>query len=404
MKMSIPFLDLETPHLELEAELIEVLRSALRSAEFIGGEAVEQFEEHFRSYSGAAECVGVASGTDALLFALIAGGIPSGTTVLTVANTFMATAEAITQAGALPEFIDIDERTYTMDPGKLRAYLESCPVDPATGGRLSRRTGTPVRAVIPVHLYGQMADMDPILETAREFRLEVIEDACQAHGARYFSKREDRWLTAGSIGKAAAFSFYPGKNLGACGEAGALTTSDPEIARKTRSLRDHGQSRKYFHEMVGYNGRLDSIQAAILDVKLKHLPQWTELRQAAATRYNSMFAGMEEIVTPFESANSQGVYHLYVVRVEDRDRVREALADAQIGTGIHYPMPLHLQKAYASLGYTENSLPITEAAAQQVLSLPMYPQLTAASQQRVVEVMEDILRQTGGKTLAAASR
>lgn len=402
MKMRVPFLDLEVPHLELETELIEAIRSVLRSGEFVGGEHVQRFEEHFRRFTGASECVGVASGTDALLFALIAAGVPAGTTVLTVANTFTATAEAIYQAGALPEFIEIDESTYTMDPSRLRSYLESCSVDPATGGRLSQRTGTPVRAVAPVHLYGQMADMDPILEIAREFRLDVIEDACQAHGARYFSKIRNRWLTAGSVGKAAAFSFYPGKNLGACGEAGALTTSDPSIAEKARSLRDHGQSRKYYHDTVGYNGRLDALQAAILDVKLNYLPRWTVQRRAAAQRYNDLLAEVDGIAAPVERENSESAFHLYAVRVEGRDCVRSTLAKAGIGTGIHYPVPLHLQKAYAFLGYSEGNLPITETVSQQILSLPMYPQLASEQQQYVVETMKSALRQKDSETLAVA--
>jgi dTDP-4-amino-4,6-dideoxygalactose transaminase len=231
--------------------------------------------------------------------------------------------------------------------------------------------------------------MDAILEIAQEFRLLVFEDACQAHGAEYFSKRENRWQKAGSIGKAAAFSFYPGKNLGACGEAGAATTSDPALARQMRMLRDHGQASKYYHDLVGYNGRLDSIQAGFLDVKLKHLPRWTELRRAAAARYNTLLTSVPGVVPPLEPPGSKGVYHLYVVRVSNRDQILARLAEAGIGTGIHYPVPVHLQNAYAHLGYQKGDLPITEKLASDILSLPMFPHLTAEDQQRVVRELVD---------------
>jgi len=265
MNTSIPFLDLITPHQQLRQELIDVFTTALNTAGFVGGPMVEQFEREFAAFCGAEHCVGVSNGTDALLFALIAAGIKAGDCVVTVPNTFIATTEAIAHAGARPDFVDVDERTYNMDPEKLREYLESqCYFD---GGQLrNRKTGLPVTAVVPVHLYGQMADMDAIRELADRFNLIVIEDACQAHGAEYFSKRDNQWKKAGSMGKAAAFSFYPGKNLGACGEAGAVTTNDAEMARKMRMLRDHGQSQKYYHELEGYNGRLDSIQAGMFRV------------------------------------------------------------------------------------------------------------------------------------------
>jgi dTDP-4-amino-4,6-dideoxygalactose transaminase len=385
MNSSIPFLDLVTPHVELEAELMEVVRTALHSAAFIGGSTLKAFEEHFASFTGAAECIGVASGTDALLFALIAGGVKPGDTVLTVANSFIATAEAITQAGAFPEFIDVDEKTYNMSPAELRNYLEICACDADTGAVLGHRTGTPISAILPVHLFGQMADMDPIIEIANEFHLMVFEDACQAHGAEYFSKRENRWQKAGTIGRAAAFSFYPGKNLGACGEAGAATTNDAEIAHKMRMLRDHGQSTKYYHELIGYNGRLDAIQAGFLDVKLKHLPQWTELRRAAAERYDALIKPSPEVVAPFQPSGSKPVYHLYVIRTNNRDQVQAQLTKAGIGTGIHYPVPIHLQNAYADLGYQKGDLPVTERLASDMLSLPMFPHLRAEDQQRVVQ-------------------
>src|SRR5437870_1539312 len=316
-KGRIPFLDLATPHAEIEAELVSVFRSALKTATFIGGPMLEEFERGFAAFSDVKHCVGVASGTDALRFALIAAGVQPGDTVVTVPNTFIATTEAISQAGARPDFVDIDERTYTMDPEKLRAYLEAgCGRDRPTKRAVSKRTGRPVTAVVPVHLYGQMADMDPILDLAAEYNLKVVEDACQAHGAEYFSQKEQRWRRAGSIGHAAAFSFYPGKNLGACGEAGAIMTDDERVARHCQMLRDHGQSKKYFHDMPGYNGRLDAIQAGFLRVKLRRLSNWNEQRRQRAETYRELFAGVDvAVVLPHEPRWSRPVYHLYVVRV-----------------------------------------------------------------------------------------
>jgi dTDP-4-amino-4,6-dideoxygalactose transaminase len=246
-----------------------------------------------------------------------------------------------------------------------------------------------VTAVVPVHLYGQMADMDSILDLAEKYNLIVVEDACQAHGAEYFSRKENRWRKAGSMGQAAAFSFYPGKNLGACGEGGAVTTNDAALAQMVRMLRDHGQSRKYYHQIEGYNGRLDAIQAGILRVKLRHLPEWNEKRRAAAALYNELFAGSEvRAILPYAPGWSKPVYHLYVVRVHDRDDLMKQLGVAGIGTGIHYPVPLHLQEAYESLGHREGDFPVTEKVSREIVSLPMFPHLAAEQQFRVVtEVM-----------------
>ncbi len=382
----IPFLDLVTPHVELEQELTEVFRKALRSAGFIGGAMVEEFESAFASFCEVRHSVAVSSGTDALRFALMASGVKPGDVVVTVPHTFIATTEAISQAGALPEFVDIDEQTYNMDPAKLGQYLEEqCTVDDA-GRLLSRRSGRPVTAVVPVHLYGQMADMDEILELADRYRLVVIEDACQAHGAEYFSKKHHRWMKAGSMGRAAAFSFYPGKNLGACGEAGAATTNDAGIAKTAKMLRDHGQATKYYHDVEGYNGRLDSIQCGVLSVKLRHLSKWNTQRRERAETYNRLLANPESAITlPYESSSSRAVYHLYVVRTEDREGMMAHLKGAGIGTGIHYPIPLHLQKAYACLRYRVGDFPVCERIAAQILSLPMFPQLTPQQQSRVAE-------------------
>jgi dTDP-4-amino-4,6-dideoxygalactose transaminase len=380
---AIPFLDLVSPHIELEEELVRSFRRALAAGDFIGGSIVEGFEHEFAVFCDVNHAIAVGSGTDALRFALIACGVEAGDVVITVPHTFIATTEAISQAGALPEFVDIDEQTYNMSVDKLQKFLEvQCTRDPS-GKLLSCRSGRPVRAIVPVHLYGQMADMDRVLELAKQYNLLVIEDACQAHGAEYFSREQNRWRKAGSMGDAAAFSFYPGKNLGACGEAGAATTNDPAISATIRMLRDHGQARKYYHDREGYNGRLDSIQAGLLQIKLKHLAKWNEQRRDRAAEYNRLLATNSMITRPYEPTWSRGVYHLYVVRTPDRDGMIDHLRHAGIGTGIHYPVPLHMQKAYASLAYAPGDFPVAAAAAAQIVSLPMFPQLTAEQQGRV---------------------
>jgi dTDP-4-amino-4,6-dideoxygalactose transaminase len=390
---NIPFLDLVTPHRELEVELTQVFHRALHTAGFIGGPMVEDFEKAFAAFCATSHSAAISSGTDALRFALIAAGVQPDDVVLTVPYTFIATTEAISQSGALPEFVDIDERTYNMDPQKLRAYLETQCTAHASGKLLSRRSGRPVTAVVPVHLYGQAADMDPILELAQRYGLIVVEDACQAHGAEYFSQKQNRWLKAGSMGRAAAFSFYPGKNLGACGEAGAVTTNDADLAAKVKILRDHGQARKYYHEIEGYNGRLDAIQAGILHVKLNHLAKWNTQRRERAAQYNCLLAGAADaVILPFEPSWSRAVYHLYVIRTDNREGMLNHLAKAGIGTGIHYPLPLHSQNAYRSLKYAQGDFPVAEKVARQVVSLPMYPQLAAEQQGRVAE---EVLRFVG---------
>ncbi len=353
---------------------------------------VESFEADFARFCEVRHCVGVGSGTDALRFALMASGVTQGSIVVTVPSTFIATAEAISQAGAIPFFVDIDERTYNMDPEKLKAFLEvECVRDPETRSTRHRASRLPVSAVLPVHLYGQMADMDAIEDLAKRHNLIVIEDACQAHGAQYFSQREQRWRMAGSIGKAAAFSFYPGKNLGACGEGGGITTNDSELAGKARMLRDHGQSKKYYHQIEGYNGRLDAIQAGFLRAKLNHLPDWNAKRRACAACYNDLLRADAELITvPYEPSWSRAVYHLYVIQVEGRDAVQQLLGAVGIGTGIHYPIPLHLQNAYSSLGYKPGAFPVAEEAAKRILSLPMDPSLTREQQLQVVQALRTI--------------
>jgi dTDP-4-amino-4,6-dideoxygalactose transaminase len=367
--MTIPFLDLITPHSQLESELLSVVRNALHTAHFVGGEEVDSFEKEWAAYCGTQYAVGVSSGTDALRFALIASGIGKGDTVVTVPNTFIATTEAISQTGAKIAFVDIDKRTYNMNPAKLRSYLAN---------------HSKVKAILPVHLYGQMCDMDAILELAEQHNLIVIEDACQAHGAEYFSKKHGRWFKSGSMGRAGAFSFYPGKNLGACGEGGAVTTNDPEIAKKVRMLRDHGQAKKYYHDFEGYNGRLDAIQAGFLRVKLRHLDEWNAKRREAASRYKELLSG---VVPPYEPDYSKAVYHLYIIRAANRDALQAKLAESGIGTGLHYPVPLHKQAAYSGI---RGRFPITERAANEILSLPMFPTLTAEAQTEIAALIKGV--------------
>lgn len=387
----VPFVDLVTLHRQLEPELASVFKAVVNTAGFIGGPMVEGFERDFAHYCDSKFCVGVNSGTDALRFALTAAGVQPGDIVLTVPLTFIATTEAISQAGARPDFVDINASTYTMDPEKLREYMETqCVLNRETGQMIHRRLQKPVTAVIPVHIYGQTADMDAILKIAARYRMMVIEDACQAHGAEYFSREENRWRKAGSMGHAAAFSFYPGKNLGACGEAGAATTNDETVARKMRMLRDHGQSRKYYHDIEGYNGRLDSLQAGFLAVKLKYLTDWNEQRRESARVYDDLLALMKGIITlPHQPSWSKSVFHLYVVRTQNRDELQKHLEDAGVGTGIHYPVPVHLQGAYSSFGWKQGDFPVAEEAAEQILSLPMFAGLQYQQQKRVAEAVAE---------------
>ena len=378
----------------MEEELVAVFRDCLRKAHFIGGSMLEEFERDFAQFCEARYCIGVANGTDAVRFALMASGVKHGDLVITVPNTFIATTEAISQAGGQPVFVDIDESTYNLDAAKLQRFLaEECRRD-ASGKLLHLGSNRPVTAIVPVHLYGQMAAMDRILELADSYGLFVVEDSCQAHGAKYYSAKDKQWHRAGSMGRAAAFSFYPGKNLGACGEAGAVTTNDEAVAKHIRMLRDHGQSRKYYHDIEGYNGRLDTIQAGILHAKLKKLEAWNEKRRALAKEYARLFEGVSEVILPHEPAWSKAVYHLYVVRVQNREKLQAELAAAGVNTAIHYPIPLHQQKAYAGLGYKAGDFPVTERVAPEIVSLPMFPQLTA-EQARVVA--EKVIQFTGAR-------
>jgi dTDP-4-amino-4,6-dideoxygalactose transaminase len=361
----IPFVDLVSQHRALEEELVAAFRRALGSAGFVGGPEVAAFEDEFARFVGTPGAVAVNSGTDALRFAYQALGVRPGDEVITVPNTFIATTEALTQAGASIRFVDVDEETLTIDPGAVAAA-----VGPRTVG------------IVPVHLYGQPADMDPLLDLARRHGLWVVEDAAQAHGAAYWGR------AAGTLGTLGAFSFYPGKNLGACGEGGAVVGSEAGRLETIRRLREHGQSRKYYHDTEGYNGRMHAIQAAFLRVKLPHLASWNEGRRRAAALYREALAGLPEARLPVEAPYATHVYHLFVIRAERREALQAHLTARQIGTGLHYPLPLHLQHAYRHLGLGCGAFPVTEAAADDVLSLPMFPGLTAAQ----VEVVADAIR------------
>jgi len=372
--MNVPFVDLKTQYKQIQHEVLPMVTEAMANGAFIGGPHLANFETEFAAFCDTTYCAGVNSGTDALRFALMAAGVGPGDAVITVPHTFIATTEAISQAGATPAFVDIDERTYNMSPQKLDDYLKSRNRQSSIDNRIS--------AVIPVHLYGQPADMDPILEIAREYNLAVVEDACQAHGALYKGRK------AGSLGTVGCFSFYPGKNLGAYGEGGAVVTEDEEIADKIRMLRDHGQAKKYFHDVEGYNGRLDAIQAGVLRIKLKRLSDWNQARRDHAALYDLLLADVPGVTLPFQADFAQSVYHLYVILVEDRDALQKFLGDNGVATGLHYPLPLHLQKAYGHLGYKKGDFPVTERVADTLLSLPMYPELTRPQIEYVVELIK----------------
>jgi dTDP-4-amino-4,6-dideoxygalactose transaminase len=361
--MGVPFVDLKAQYHSIKEEIDAALIGTMESCAFTLGPEVAQLEKDFAVYAGAQFAAGVNNGTSALHLALLAAGIGPGDEVLTVPFTFIASASAIHYTGAKPVFVDIDPVTFTMDPAALEAAI-------------TPRT----RAIVPVHLYGQMADMDPIMTIAKKHGLFVLEDAAQAHGAEYKGRR------AGSIGDAAGFSFYPGKNMGAAGEGGMIVTQHAEINRKVRMLRDWGAERKYHHEMIGYNMRLEGIQGAVLRVKLKYIEKWTEMRRNAAARYDAMFKGTG-VVTPVELSNRRHVYHIYAIRTKERARWIEALNTKGIQTGIHYPFPLHTLKAFDFLGYKQGQFPNSEKAAAEVLSLPMYPELNAVQQEEVVSAV-----------------
>lgn len=368
LSLNIPFLDLVAQHRPLEDDLVAAFRSALQSASFVGGAEVAAFEHEFAAFVGSPASVAVNSGTDALRFAYLALGVKPGDEVITVPNTFIATTEALTQAGAIVRFAEVSDGPLTMDPRAVAAAI-----GPRTVG------------LVPVHLYGQPADMDPLLALARDRGLWVVEDAAQAHGATY------RGRPAGTLGALGAFSFYPGKNLGACGEGGALATNDAKFAARAKSLREHGSTVRYYHDEIGYNYRMEGIQGAVLGVKLKHLAKWTERRRAIAKIYHELLDDLP-LQLPLEPSWSESAYHVYVVRTPKREELKKHLEANGVGCALHYPMPLHLQKCYAKLGHKEGDFPNAEKAASQCLSLPIYPELTDKQVQRVTDVIKDFFR------------
>ena len=351
--MEIPLVDLRRQYHQIKDEVDEKIREVLESGRFVLGDNVEAFEEEFARYCGVKYAVGVASGTDALTLCLETFGLNNGDEVITVPNTFISTVDSIFHNEATPIFVDVESETYTMNVSDIKQ-------------KISERT----KVVLPVHLYGHPVDMDPLLEIAEENNLCVVEDACQAHGAEYKDKK------MGSFGDCACFSFYPAKNLGAYGDGGIIVTNDEQVAERVRMLRNYGERKKYYHAFIGYNSRLDEIQAAILRVKLKYLDKWVEARRRIAQRYNELLSNVLDITIPYEKSYAKHAYHLYVIRTRHRDKLRSWLSSRNISTGIHYPVPVHLQDAYRHLSFVNGSFPIAEGIAKEILSLPMFPELT----------------------------
>lgn len=361
----IPFLDLKAQYQSIKREIDETVLNVLASTQYVLGEEVARFEDEFAIYCNVEHAIAVNSGTSALHLALLAVGAGPGDEVITVPSTFVATVSAICYTGATPVFVDVEPGSLTMDPARLAQAI-------------TPRT----KAIVPVHLYGQMSNMDPIMALADAYGIAVVEDACQAHGAEYRKRR------AGSIGASGCFSFYPGKNLGACGEAGMIVTNDADQAATMRMLRDWGQKARYHHLLKGFNYRMDAIQGAVLRVKLRHLEAWTEARRAHASRYAQLLRNVGSVDAPTEYPDRRHVFHVYSVCCRDRERTQKQLADNGIQTGLHYPVPVHLQQAHLDLGYRTGDFPVAEEAARNRLSLPIYPEMTVSQIETVVSAME----------------
>ncbi len=350
--MKVPFLDLKAQYESIKDEINVAIQKVLDSSAFASGPFVAAFEKEFAEFCKCKYAVGVGSGTEALWLTMLALGIGQGDEVVTVPNTFIATCEAISFCGAKPVFVDIDEQYYTMNPDLIEAVITS-----------------KTKAIVPVHLFGQMADMDPIMDIAKRYGLYVIEDACQAHGGEYKGKK------AGSVGDAGCFSFYPGKNLGAYGEAGAVVTNNEDLNKKIKMMRDHGQSKKYYHDIIGWNARMDGLQGAILNVKLKHLNNWNEARRINARLYKKMLNNTIDIIIPHEASFCKHIYHIYAIQVKNRNKLVSSLRDMNIFCGIHYPVPLHLQSAYSFMGDKKGFFTVGEKTSEEFVSLPMFPEL-----------------------------
>ena len=362
----IPYLDLKAQYRSIKAEVDAAVLNVLESTEYVLGSEVAKFEAEFAAYSGAKFGIGASSGTSALHLAVLAAGIGPGDEVITVPYTFVATTAAIRYAGATPVFVDIDPVTYMIDVSQIEAKIT-----PKT------------KAIVPVHLYGQCCDMDPILEIARKHKLAVIEDAAQAHGAEYKGRR------AGSMGDMAIFSFYPGKNLGAYGEGGLVTTNNPDFDKQIRMLRNWGTEQRYYHVLKGFNYRMEGIQGAVLRVKLKYLEKWTEARRANAAIYTELLKG-SDVVTPTALPDRRHVFHVYAILTKNRQALTERLAAQQIQFGIHYPQPIHLMQAHTDLGYKVGDFPVSEATCERVLSLPLFPEMTRAQIETVCSTLGDL--------------
>jgi dTDP-4-amino-4,6-dideoxygalactose transaminase len=360
--MNVPFLDLKAQYRSIKDEVLAAIDEVIENTAFAGGPFVAKFEQEFAKFCNCKHAIGVGNGTDALWMSLVALGVGAGDEVITSPNTFIATAEAISLTGAKPVFVDVEEQTSNMNPALIQAAI-------------TKKT----KAIIPVHLFGQPSDMDPILEIAGKNNLYVVEDACQAHGAEYKGRK------AGSMGNTGCFSFYPGKNLGAYGEGGAIVTNDDALAAKMRMFRDHGQAKKYYHDIIGWNARLDGIQGAVLNVKLKYLNSWNDARRKHAKDYTAGLSTVKDMILPLEADYARHVYHIYAIRVKDRDKLMAFLGEKGISCGIHYPVPVHLQNAYSFLGKGKGSFPVAEKCAEQYLSLPMFAELSDEQVDYVVQ-------------------
>lgn len=394
--MKVPFLDLKRQYETIRQEALDTVHAVIESQNFILGPEVKKLEKEIADYCGVTSAVGVASGSDAILLSIMALDLKPGEGIITTPFTFFATAGSISRLGCVPFFVDIDSKTFNMDPEKLRMFLETqCDVN-TRGHLLHRQKNVPIRAVLPVHLFGQCADMDPILELCRSHDLSVIEDAAQAIGSLYRPASDHPVRPAGTMGETGCFSFYPSKNLGAFGDGGMVISRDRDLAEKIRIIRVHGSRPKYYHRLIGLNSRLDALQAAVLRVKLRHLDQWSEARGQNALQYDRLFKGISHhdlgISLPFIQYENHHIFNQYVIRVPERDRLREFLQTQGIGTDVYYPLPLHLQECYSHLGYSEGDFPASEEASRTVLALPIFPEITPEEQHWVVEKTEDFYR------------
>jgi len=394
--MRVPFLDLKRQYETIRQEVLDSIHAVLESQNFILGQEVEKLEKEISDYCGSPFAIGVASGSDAILLSIMALDLKPGDGVITTPFSFFATAGSISRLGCIPLFVGIDQKTFNMDPEKLREFFETGCTLEKNDQLIHQKRGVPIRVVLPIHLFGQCADMDPILELCRKYGLRIIEDAAQAIGSLYRPGSDHPSRSAGTMGETGCFSFYPSKNLGAFGDGGMVVCRDREIADKIRILRTHGSRPKYYHRVVGLNSRLDALQAAVLRVKLKYLDQWSEARRQNAIQYDQFFEGLNhhglDISLPSTQYDNRHIFNQYVIRVPRRDQLREFLSSHEVGTDIYYPLPLHLQECYRHLGYREGDFAISEEASRTALALPIFPEITPEEQCYVVEKIGDFYR------------